>query len=197
LLAAARLQGVGRAGPEKSPQKSARKFLLGLAVPPEWTNEEWELLASAVRYHVAAEPRQKSGSFSRFSAEQQNKVRVHGPACCGLRARFAKCGVESGAEIRAEKSPDAIIIRIPGLADDVDTGRAPRHGKHLLEEYLHLPLVVRRRKIPGGPGARVRTLSVLGAGLHDERQVQIFLEQMLTVARRAAVSTSSARRECE
>src|SRR6266446_9726168 len=76
LLAAARLQGVGGARAGKSIEKNARKFLLGLPVPPAWTNEEWDLLASAVRYHRGAEPRAKSGVFSRFSAEQQNKVRA-------------------------------------------------------------------------------------------------------------------------
>jgi CHAD domain-containing protein len=142
LLAAARLQGVGGARAEKSPQKSARKFLLGLAVPPEWTNDEWELLASSVRYHRGAEPRAKSGFFSRFSAEQQNKVRVLAGVLRLARA-LRKCGVESGAEIHAEKSPDAVIVRIPGLADDVDTAARLAAGKHLLEEYLHLPLVVK------------------------------------------------------
>src|SRR5229473_1526193 len=57
LLAAARLHGVGNAGAGKSPQKAARKFLLGLAIPSGWSNEDWELLALAVRYHRGAEPR--------------------------------------------------------------------------------------------------------------------------------------------
>src|SRR2546425_3149545 len=85
LLAAARLQGVDGAVPEESPQKSARKFLLSLAIPPGWTNEEWELLASAVRYHRGAEPSAKSGVFSRFSIERQGKIR----ALAGL-LRFAR-----------------------------------------------------------------------------------------------------------
>src|SRR5258706_684680 len=44
LLAAARLHGAGGAVREKSPQKRARKFLLSLAIPPGWTNDEWEVL---------------------------------------------------------------------------------------------------------------------------------------------------------
>jgi len=147
LLAAARLQGVGGTDAEKSPQKSARKFLLSLPVPPAWSNEEWELLASAVRYHRGAEPRAKSGVFSRFSAEQQGKIR----ALAGV-LRFAralrKCGVESGAGIRTEKSPDAIILRIPNLADDVDTAARLAAGKHLLEDYLQKPLIVKAAAKP-------------------------------------------------
>src|SRR6266478_4479475 len=45
LLAAARLHGVGDADAGKSPQKTARKFLLGLSIPPGWSSEDWELLA--------------------------------------------------------------------------------------------------------------------------------------------------------
>lgn len=142
LLAAARLQGVGGAVLEESPQKSAHKFLLRLALPPGWTNEEWELLAAAVRYHRGAEPKAKSGVFSRFSIEQQGKIR----ALAGV-LRFArslrKCGVESGAGIRAEKSSDAVILRVPSLTDTVDTAARLAAGKHLLEDYLQYPLIVK------------------------------------------------------
>ena len=142
LLAAARLQGVSGAVPEKSPQKSARKFLLSLAIPPGWTNEEWEMLASAVRYHRGAEPSAKSGVFSRFSIEQQGKIQ----ALAGL-LRFAralrKCGVDTGAGIRAEKSADAVILRVPNLADDVDNAARLAAGKHLLEDYFQYPLIVK------------------------------------------------------
>ena len=142
VLAAARLQGVGAADAGKSPQKRARKFLLRLAVPPGWSNEEWELLATAVRYHRGAEPKPKSGPFSRLSAEQQNNIR----ALAGV-LRFAlvlrKCGIESGAGLRAEKSDEAIVLRVPGLADDVDTASRLAAGKHLLEEFLQTPLVVK------------------------------------------------------
>ena len=142
LLAAARLQRVGGVRAGKSPQKNARKFLLGLPVPPAWTNEEWDLLASAVRYHRGAEPRAKSGVFSRFSAEQQNKVRVLAGVLRLARA-LRKCGVESGAGICAEKSSDAIILRVPNLADDVNTAARLAAGKHLLEDYLQKALIVK------------------------------------------------------
>lgn len=142
LLAAARLQGVGAKATDKSPQKAARRFLLNLPIPPGWSQEEWELLAFAVRYHRGAEPKKKSGPFSRHSADQQNNVR----ALAGV-LRFAralrKCGVESGVGLRAEKSADAIVLRIPGLAGDVDTAARLAAGKHLLEEYLHTTLIVK------------------------------------------------------
>jgi CHAD domain-containing protein len=142
LLAAARLQGVAAANAAKSPQKGARKFLLGLAIPPAWTNEEWELLASAVRYHRGAEPRAKSGPFSKLSAEQQKKVQVLAGVLRLARA-LRKCGVESGAGLRAERSADAVVLRVPGLAEDVETASRLAVGKHLLEDYLQKTLIVK------------------------------------------------------
>jgi CHAD domain-containing protein len=162
LLAAARLHGVANADSNKSPQKSASKFLLGLALPPGWTNEEWELLASAVRYHRGAEPSAKNGPFSKLSAEQQRRVQV----LAGL-LRFAralrKCGVESGAGFRAEKSSEAIILRVPGLVDDVQIAARLAAGKHLLEEFLQMTLIakpiVRPEKVVTLPVTQVPAFS--------------------------------------
>jgi len=142
LLAAARLHGVGDTGASKSPQKAARKFLLGLPTPPGWSNKEWELLALVVRYHRGAEPRAKDGPFSELSAEQQNNVRALSGVLRLARA-LRKCGVETGAGLRSEKSTDAIILRVPGLADDIETAARLAAGKHLLEEYLHLTLILK------------------------------------------------------
>ena len=142
LLAAARLQGIGRAAGKKSPEKSASKFLLGLAVPPGWTNEEWELLASAVRYHRGAEPRAKSGPFSKLSAEQQKRVKLLAGVLRFARA-LRKCGMQSGAGFRAEKSAEAIVLRVPGLVDNLDSAARLAAGKHLLEDFLRITLIVK------------------------------------------------------
>jgi CHAD domain-containing protein len=163
LLAAARLQGVGAASGGKSPQKAARKFLLGLAIPPGWSSEEWELLACAVRYHRGAEPKIKDGPFSRLSVDQQNNVR----AIAGV-LRFAgmlrKCGLQAGTGLRAEDSPQALILRVPGLAEDAQTASRLAAAKHLLEEYLHKSLIVKPAVTPGKvvalPEKQVPELSV-------------------------------------
>lgn len=147
LLAAVRLHGVGDADAGKSPQKAARKFLLGLAIPPGWSNEDWELLALAVRYHRGAEPRAKDGPFARLSAEQQNSVRALAGVLRLARA-LRKCGVATGAGFRAEKSTDAIVLRVPGLADDVETAARLAAGKHLLEEHLRVPLILKAAAKP-------------------------------------------------
>ncbi|HKV64343.1 MAG TPA: CHAD domain-containing protein [Candidatus Acidoferrum sp.] len=142
LLAAARLHGVGDAHAEKSPQKAARRFLLDLTLPPGWNNEEWELLALAVRYHRGTEPHEEDGPFSELSAERQKSVRALAGVLRLARA-LRKCGAANGAGIRAEKSTDAIVLRVPGLTDDVETASRLAAGKHLLEEYLGTPLIVK------------------------------------------------------
>src|SRR5207302_1929397 len=111
LLAAARLHGAGAANTDKSRQKAARKFILGLPLPPGWNNEEWELLGAVVRYHRGTEPSEKSGPFSKLSAERQNRVRAL-TGVLRLALALRKCGVESGAGLRAEKSEETIVLRI-------------------------------------------------------------------------------------
>src|SRR5467141_4390120 len=147
MLAAARLHGVGDAEAGKSPQKAARKCLLGLTIPPGWSNQDWELLALAVRYHRGAEPREKDGPFSQLSVEQQNSVRALAGVLRLARA-LRKCGVGSGAGIKAEKPTDAIVLRVPGLTDDVETAARLAAGKHLLEDHLRTPLIVKAAAKP-------------------------------------------------
>jgi CHAD domain-containing protein len=142
MLAATRLQGAGPAAAGKFSPKAAHKFLLGLKVPPGWSNEEWELLACAVRYHRGAGPKEKSGPFSKLSADQQNKVRALAGVLRLARA-LHKCGMEGDAGIRAEQSTDAILLRVPGLVEDVETAAHLLSGKRLLEVYLHKILNVK------------------------------------------------------
>lgn len=142
LLAAARLHGVCKANLDKSPQKAAYQFIRNLALPPGWTSEEWELLATVVRYHRGAEPSKKCGPFSKLSLEQQHRVRAIAGILRLARA-VRKCGVASGAGLRAEKSAETVVLRIPRLADDVETASRLAAGKHLLEEYVGIPLILR------------------------------------------------------
>jgi len=142
LLAAARLHGVGDADTSKAPQKAARKFLLGLTIPPGWSNQDWEFLVLAVRYHRGAEPRENNGPFSKLSPDQQNRVRALAGVLRLARA-LRKCGVANGAGLRAEKSAEAIVLRVPGMTDDLESAARLATGKHLLEDYLRMPLLLK------------------------------------------------------
>ena len=142
LLAAARLHGTGRANPNKASQKAARRFVLGLALPPGWKNEEWELLATVLRYHRGPEPSEKRGPFSKLSSEEKNWVRAVAGVLRLARA-LRKCGVESGVGVRVEKSAETIVLRVRGLVDDEETASRLAGGKHLLEEYLGIPLILK------------------------------------------------------
>jgi CHAD domain-containing protein len=142
LRAASRLQRV--AGPRQagSPQKAALRFLRELPMPPSWTFEEWELLGWTVRYHRGVEPSADRGSFAKLSEEEQRNVR----ALAGV-LRFArtlrKCGVDVCTGMRAEKSPDAVLLHVPGLTDSVENAARLAAGKHFLETYLGKALILK------------------------------------------------------
>ena len=142
LLAAARLHGAGMTNAEKSVQKAARKFVLGLPLAPGWKNEEWDLLATVVRYHRGAEPSKKKGPFAKLSVDQQDRVRALS-GVLRLALALRKCGVESGVGLRAEKSAETVVLRARGLTDDLETAARLAAGKHLLEEYVGMPLILK------------------------------------------------------
>jgi len=77
-----------------------------------------------------------------------------------LRAHFANAEWKA-AGIRAEKSPDAIILRVPNLADDVNTAARLAAGKHLLEDYLQKALIVK----PAPKSDKVVTLPARPSGI--------------------------------
>jgi CHAD domain-containing protein len=150
LIASARLMNVRHyaesespSAKTKSPQKDAHKFLRSLAVPPGFTTADWALLLAAVRYHRGAEPREKSAAFARLSVEQQPALRALA-GTLRLAHALRKCGVDSAGQFRAENGPDAVVLRVPGLPDSVDTAARLAAAKHLLEMYLGKPLVLRR-----------------------------------------------------
>jgi CHAD domain-containing protein len=140
LRAAALLHAVGR--DQKHPRKTARKFLLGLKVPPRWTREDWELVAWAVRFHRGAEPSMNDGKFAKLSASQQENIRVLA-GVIRLGRVLHKSGVDSPTGFKIENSADAITLLIPQLADDLEIAARLAAGKHLLETVLGKPLVVR------------------------------------------------------
>lgn len=141
LEATAKLHGIEAAGDHRLSPRALRKFLLGLPVPPNWTAEEWNLMAWAVRFHRGPEPRQKNG-FAKLSEEEQIVVR----ALAGL-LRLArglrKTGVERTAGLRFEKSPGAMILSVPDLVDTEESAARLAAAKHLLESVLEKPLILK------------------------------------------------------
>jgi CHAD domain-containing protein len=138
---AAMLHGVETVGDRKLGQKAVRKFLLGLPVPPNWTSEEWDLMAWAVRFHRGPEPKQKNG-FAKLSEEEQASVRALAGIIRLARA-LRKSGLEGTVGLCSEKSADALILRVPGLADTAETAARLASAKHLLESVLEKPLILK------------------------------------------------------
>ena len=142
LRAAARLHGVSGTQRAGSPQKAALRFLRELPMPPSWTLEEWELLAWTVRFHRGAEPNTDGGAFARLPEEQQRNVRALAGVLRLARA-LRKCGVDTCAGMRAEKSTDAVILHVPGLTDSVEEVARLAAAKHLLETYMGKALILK------------------------------------------------------
>ena len=141
MEAAAKLHGITAVRDRRLSQKALRKFLLGLTVPPNWTSEEWDLMAWAVRFHRGAEPRQKNG-FAKLSEEEQTSVRALAGILRLARA-LRKLGLQSTVGLRSEKFSDAVVLRIPGLADTAETAAHLAAAKHLLETVLEKPLILK------------------------------------------------------
>jgi exopolyphosphatase/pppGpp-phosphohydrolase len=141
MQAAAMLHGVGTIGGRNLSQKAVRKFLLGLTIPPNWTSEEWDLMAWAVRFHRGAEPKQKNG-FAKLSEEKQAAVRALAGVLRLARA-LRKSGLEGAVGIRCEKSAAAVVLSVPGLIDTAEIAARLAAAKHLLESALEKPLILK------------------------------------------------------
>ena len=142
MRAAARLQGIGGGLDAKAPEKAARKYLRSMTLPPGWTETEWEIMASVVRYHRGALPDGKQRSFGRFKSEEQKLICVLAGVLRLARA-VNKCGVASATGLRVEKSVDAVIVHVPGLEESEENAARLAAGKYLLESSLGLPVIVK------------------------------------------------------
>ncbi len=141
MQAAAKLHGVDSAGGRNLSQKAVRKFLLSLTIPPNWTSEEWDLMAWGVRFHRGPEPKQKNG-FAKLAEEQQTTVRALAGVLRLARA-LRKSGLEGPVGLRGEKSAEAITLSIPGLPDTAEIAARLAAAKHLLESVLEKPLILK------------------------------------------------------
>ncbi len=141
IQAAAKLHGVSSVGGRNLSQKAVRKFLLALTIPPNWTSEQWDLMAWSVRFHRGPEPRQKNG-FAKLSEEQQTTVRALAGVLRLARA-LRKSGLEGAVGLRCEKSAEAIVLSVPGLLDTAEIAARLAAAKHLLESVLEKPLILK------------------------------------------------------
>jgi CHAD domain-containing protein len=141
IQAAAKLHGAGSATKRNLSQKAVRKFLQGMTIPPNWTAEQWDLMAWAVRFHRGPEPKLKNG-FAKLSEEQRTAVRALAGVLRLARA-LRKSGIESAVGFRAEKSADAILLFVPGLPDTIESVTRLAAAKHLLESVLAKPLILK------------------------------------------------------
>ena len=141
LRTAAKLHGVNSLAENPSSPKAARKFLLSLPVPPNWTSDQWDLMSWVVRYHRGPEPKQKNG-FAKLPEAHQTAVRALS-GVLRLSRTLRKCGVETTRGLRLEDSADALLLRVPGLPDSAEAAARLAAAKHLLESTLSKPLILK------------------------------------------------------
>ncbi len=142
MQGAARLHGIGAGLDAPSPQKAARKYLRAMTLPPGWTEMEWEILANVVRYHRGGLPQPKHKGFARFPLDEQKIICILAGVLRMARI-LRKCGVASAVGMRVEKSVDALIVRVPGLAESEENAAQLAAGKFLLENSLERPVIVK------------------------------------------------------
>lgn len=141
MRAAARLHGVSILSNRPSSPKAIRKFLKHLALPPNWSADDWDVMTWSIRFQRGPEPRQKNG-FGKLSEAQQIVVRAVAGTLRLARA-LRKAGVESPVGLRSEKSLDAFVVRVPGLPDTAETAGRLAEAKHLLESVLVKPVILK------------------------------------------------------
>jgi CHAD domain-containing protein len=146
LRAAARLHSIGPRLDSEAPQRAARKYLKSLILPPAWTEPEWELMATVVRYHRGELPVSKHKSFARFTPEEQKIICVLAGVLRLARA-LSKCAVPTATGLRVEKSVDALIVHVPGLEQSEQHAARLAAGKYLLESSLGHSLIVRATQL--------------------------------------------------
>jgi CHAD domain-containing protein len=184
MRAAARLHRVGgvrHAKPaRKSSRKAARRFLRELPMPPSWTYEEWDLLGWAVRFHRGPEPTPDRGTFSTLSDEQQKNIQAIAGVLRLARA-LRKSGLETCEGLRAEKTRDAVVLYVPGLADSVENAARLAAAKHLLDTYIGKPLLLKRapQRVSAQPPSPSNVIDLLA---DFERHQQAQQPKMLAAA---------------
>jgi CHAD domain-containing protein len=141
LQASGKLHGVGAMDGRNLSQKAVRKYLQSLAAPPNWTPEQWEVMAWVVRFHRGPEPKLKNG-FAKLGEERQAIVRTLA-GVLRLARVLRKCGIQSTRGVRQEKSADAIVVRVPGLPDTAESAARLAAAKHLLESAVAKPLILK------------------------------------------------------
>lgn len=142
MQGAATLHGIGAGLDAGSPHKAARKYLRSMTLPPGWTETEWEILASVVRYHRRSVPQPKHKAYAQFTTEEK-KIICTLAGVLRMARVLRKCGVESPVGMRIEKSVDAFILRVRGLVESEENAARLAAGKYLLENSLERPVIVK------------------------------------------------------
>jgi hypothetical protein len=141
LRTAAQLHAIRVGGRQTARHKAARDFLRAMPVPLGWKAQDWDLLATVVRYHRGAEPAARHTQFAQLSAEQQDRVRSLA-GVLRLARDLHRCGVTAAGGIRIDGTGAYVRLRVSGVKDTEDNAARLAAAKHLLEQSLRRPLLI-------------------------------------------------------
>jgi CHAD domain-containing protein len=141
LWTAAQLHAIRVSRGQIARHKAARAFLRSVRAPLGWSAADWEVVAEVVRYRRGAEPAATHKGFARLSADRQHVVR--GLAGILRLARgLRRCGVSPRGGVRINETSAYVRLCVPGLRDTEESAARLAAAKHLLEKYLHRPMLI-------------------------------------------------------
>ena len=150
LRAAALLHGVGRNEGGRSRPRHVARVVRAMAAPVGWSDEAWEAVALAIRFH-RGDPSRAIGT----APERPDAAGADVPFLVGvlrladaLDARHDRCV----RRVDVESSPDVVLVRAAGCAEGLLYDRRLADARGLLESVLRRGVVVR----PGPPLVLVR-----------------------------------------
>jgi CHAD domain-containing protein len=158
LHCAAAFVNIGRSRSRKARHKTAQRMILELAPPPGWSSDDLAELAAIVRYHRGAEPKPSHRRFAELPAERRERVLALA-GVLRLAQTLRRVGLDPAAPLRATFTFDGIVLFLPRLRDTQANAARVAAGKHLLETFLHRPILVQSAQKEAGADLQVSLAS--------------------------------------
>jgi CHAD domain-containing protein len=158
LDCAAALLDIGKSRKRKARHKTAQRMILDFAPPPGWSSDDLAELAAIVRYHRGAEPRPSHRRFAALPPERRERVLALA-GVLRLAQTFRRAGTDPAAPLRATFTFDGIDLFLPRLPDTQANAARLAAGKHLLETFLHRPILIQPPQKEAGAEIQVSLAS--------------------------------------
>jgi exopolyphosphatase / guanosine-5'-triphosphate,3'-diphosphate pyrophosphatase len=142
LHAAALMHEVGRAKTKKGHHKVSARLIRKIDTPLGWTPEDLRMAALIARYHRGALPRPAQKVLAQLSQERQQLTRHLAGI---LRLADALDTSQDGKiqRVHLKKTPETMVVYADGYSAEQPLAEKVAAARHLLENTLGLPILVR------------------------------------------------------